>query len=111
MNTMTYRGHVARISYDDRDRVFVGRLLGVPDIVSFHAESVAELRAEMAQAVEDYLADSADDDRKDPSAVEELVVLVAPGTRDHALAAARASGKSLDSWAAEALERAASTGV
>lgn len=35
MNTMTYQGYTARIEFDDRDNIFVGRLLGIRDIVGF----------------------------------------------------------------------------
>jgi predicted HicB family RNase H-like nuclease len=60
MNSMTYKGYTARVEFDERDDIFVGRVLGVRDIISFHADSVAELRAEFAAAVEDYLADCAE---------------------------------------------------
>ncbi|WP_256578930.1 type II toxin-antitoxin system HicB family antitoxin [Pseudomonas sp. VI4.1] len=57
MNSMTYKGYAARVEFDERDDIFVGRVLSVRDIISFHADSVAELRAGFAAAVEDYLAD------------------------------------------------------
>jgi len=60
MNSMSYKGYTARIEFDERDDIFVGRLLGVRDIISFHADSVAELRAELQVAVDDYLADCAE---------------------------------------------------
>ena len=50
-STMTYKGQTARIDVDARDSILVGRLVGITDVVSFHADSVAELRA----AVDDYL--------------------------------------------------------
>ena len=28
MNTMTYKGYTARVEYDERDNIFVGRILG-----------------------------------------------------------------------------------
>ncbi|ROM94902.1 type II toxin-antitoxin system HicB family antitoxin, partial [Pseudomonas brassicacearum] len=57
MNSMTYKGYKARVEFDERDDIFVGRVLGVRDIISFHADSVTELHAEFANAIEDYLAD------------------------------------------------------
>ncbi|MCY1290424.1 hypothetical protein D9M68_276970 [compost metagenome] len=60
MNSMSYKGYTARIEFDERDGIFVGRLLDVRDIISFHAESVAGLRAEFQLAVDDYLADCAE---------------------------------------------------
>lgn len=48
---------MARIEYDERDQILVGRLLGIRSIISFHAETVTELRTEFVRAVEDYLTD------------------------------------------------------
>ncbi len=36
MNMMKYKNYIARIEFDDDDRIFVGRLAGIDDIVSFH---------------------------------------------------------------------------
>ncbi|MGS0744300.1 hypothetical protein ACVBEF_21205 [Glaciimonas sp. GG7] len=42
-NTMIYTGYTARIEFDPRDNIFVGRVLGITDSISFHAETVADL--------------------------------------------------------------------
>ena len=55
MKTMTYQGYAAHIEYSDEDACFVGHIAGIRDIVGFHGESVAELRAAFEEAVEDYL--------------------------------------------------------
>jgi len=34
MSTMTYQGYTARIEYDERDQLFVGRVLGLRSILS-----------------------------------------------------------------------------
>jgi hypothetical protein len=34
MNTMSYKGYTARIEYDERDNIFVGRVLGLRSIIS-----------------------------------------------------------------------------
>ena len=46
MNTMTYKNYIARIEFDERDNIFVGRVLGLRSIISFHGETVSELRHE-----------------------------------------------------------------
>ena len=55
MNTLNYKGYTARIDFDDRDNILVGRLLGIKDIVGFHADNVADLRIVFEEAVDDYL--------------------------------------------------------
>ncbi|MBI5901146.1 MAG: type II toxin-antitoxin system HicB family antitoxin [Rhodocyclales bacterium] len=57
MNTITHKGYTARIEYEERDNIFVGRILGIRTIISFHGTTVAKLRSEFEQAVKDYLAD------------------------------------------------------
>lgn len=61
MNTMSHKSHTARVEYDERDHVLVGRLLGIRSIIGFHADSVSERRAEFEKAVDDYLADCAEE--------------------------------------------------
>ena len=55
MNIMTFKGYSARFEYDERDNIFVGRVLGIRSIVSFHGVTVAGLRREFYAAVNDYL--------------------------------------------------------
>ena len=56
MNLMTYKDYSARIEYSDEDGCFIGHIAGIRDVVGFHGESVAELRAAFEEAVDDYLA-------------------------------------------------------
>jgi len=57
MNTMSHRGYTARIEFDERDNIFVGRVLGLHTMISFHGETVAELRSEFETAIEEFLRD------------------------------------------------------
>jgi predicted HicB family RNase H-like nuclease len=43
------------IEIDAADRIFVGHIAGIHDIIGFHGESVAELEAAFHDAVDDYL--------------------------------------------------------
>ena len=54
-NAMVYKGYSARVEYDDADGIFFGRLAGIRDGVSFHADTVERLRAAFREAVEDYV--------------------------------------------------------
>lgn len=105
---MTYKGYTSRIDFDDRDDILVGRLLGVQDIVSFHADSVAQLREAFHEAVDDYLQ-TCEKIGKPPQkpASGKLMLRVPPEVHGSALIAAQAAGKSLNQWAAEVLASAA----
>lgn len=53
---MTYKGYAARVEFDAEDRIFVGHIIGIRDIVGFHGETVNELEIAFHEAVDDYLA-------------------------------------------------------
>jgi predicted HicB family RNase H-like nuclease len=57
---MTYKNYIARIEFDERDNIFVGRVLGLRSIISFHGETVSELRQTFEIAMDDYLSDCKD---------------------------------------------------
>lgn len=110
MNTMTYKGYTARVDYDERDNILVGRILGIRDIVSFHGETIASLRKQFLLAVNDYVADCERKGiRPEKTASGKLLLRVPPEVHGKALIAAQASGKSLNQWAIELLERAVHT--
>lgn len=107
-NTMTYKGQIACILFDNRDDIFVGRLVGITDVVSFHGESVAELKAAFHQAVDDYIA-ACEKLGQTPNkpASGKLMLRVPPAVHSAALTAAQAAGTSLNQWATRVLSEAA----
>ena len=108
MNTMNYIGYTARIEFDERDNIFVGRVLGLRSIISFHGETVTDLRHEFEVAIEDFLNDCKEQGVKpEKPASGKLMLRVSPEIHGAALVAAQASGKSLNQWATEVLQSAA----
>ncbi|MCY0095665.1 type II toxin-antitoxin system HicB family antitoxin [Hoeflea ulvae] len=108
MNTMTHRGYHARIEYDGDDELFFGRITGIQDVVGFHGDTVAELKAAFHDAVDDYI-DACARIGKDPQKPYSGKVMfrVDPETHRAAAIAADLAGKSLNQWAEEVLARAA----
>ena len=108
MSCMRYKGYAARIEYDERDDIFVGRVLGIRDIISFHASSVPELHEAFRHALEDYLADCAEQGiTPEKPASGKVMLRIRPEIHVAASVAARAAGKSLNQWADEVFEQAA----
>jgi len=106
-NAMTYKGYAARIEYDARDEVFVGRVLGIEERITFHGATVAQLRRDFRAAIEHYLADCAARKRVPQKPYSGKILLrVAPEVHARAALTAEAQGKSLNQWAAEILARA-----
>ncbi len=107
MNTMNHKGYTARIELDERDNIFVGRVLGLHTMISFHGETVKELRAAFVTAIEDFLRDCKEQGvRPERPASGKLMLRVPPEVHGAALVAAQAAGKSLNQWAADVLEEA-----
>ncbi len=108
MNTMSFNGYTARVDFDERDSIFVGRVLGIRDIISFEGTTVAELRAEFEAAINDFLKDCAERGvSPEKPASGKLMLRVPPEVHAAAAIAAQACGKSLNQWASEALREAA----
>mgnify|MGYP001812349956 CR=1 FL=1 len=107
MSTMTYKGYAARVEYSDEDQCFIGRIAGIRDVIGFHGDSVASLRAAFEEAVDDYLETCAKLDR-DPQRPfsGNLMLRIPPEVHAAVATAAEVSGKSINQWATETFERA-----
>jgi predicted HicB family RNase H-like nuclease len=111
MNTMSHKGYTARVEYDERDNIFVGRILGIRSIISFHGETVAQLRSEFELAVKEYLAECKREGvHPEKPASGKLLLRVPPEVHGRAMVAAQAAGKSLNQWATEVLQHAVQPG-
>ena len=108
MNTMSYNGFAARVEFDAEDRIFVGHVAGIRDIVGFHGESVAELEAAFHEAVNDYIAACKKLGQTPDKPYSGRVMLrLPPEVHARASAAAQVQGLSFNQWAAQVLDTAA----
>ncbi len=106
-NTMSYRGYTTNMIFDAEDKIIVGRVIDVDDIISFHGESVSEFEANFHSAIDGYV--SACEQLGNPPekpASGKLMLRVAPTVHAAALKAAARSGVSLNKWAEQALSTA-----
>ncbi|MCB9421884.1 MAG: type II toxin-antitoxin system HicB family antitoxin [Ardenticatenaceae bacterium] len=107
MNTMTYKGYAARIEYSDEDECFIGHIAGIQDVVGFHGDSVAELRAAFEEAVDDYLETCEKLNRSPQKPYSgNLMLRMTPELHAAIATAAEVSGKSINQWAAETFAKA-----
>ena len=107
MKPMRYRGYPARIEYSDEDGCFVGRVAGIRDIITFHGESVGEVREAFEEAVEFYL-ESCDERGEAPNKPYsgKLLLRIDPEIHAAVAEAAEVSGVSINQWAGEKLSEA-----
>ena len=108
INTMSYKGYTANMLFDAEDKIIVGRVLDVDDIIAFHGASVAEFESNFHAAIEGYLAASqALGSPPEKPASGNVMLRIAPEVHAAALKAAARSGTSLNKWAEGALGTAA----
>ena len=108
MNAITYKGYTTRVDFDVDDRIFVGRLLGIRDVVGFHADTFAEFEQVFRATVDDYL-DTCQRQGWEPNkpASGKMMLRVQPEIHANAIRAAQLAGKSLNQWAADIIKQAA----
>ena len=108
INLMSYKGYSASMVFDAEDKIIVGRVQDIDDIISFHGESVSEFESNFHAAIEDYLAASQElRSAPEKPASGKVMLRIAPEIHAAALKAAARSGTSLNKWAEGALGKAA----
>ena len=55
MNTMEYKGYHGSVEYSSDDKRFVGKVIGINDLIIFSGVSVKELEDEFHESIDDYL--------------------------------------------------------
>ena len=108
MNTMTYRGYTAHMDFDTEDKIIVGRVIDIDDIITFHGTSVAEFESAFKTAVDGYIhACEQLGQTADKPASGRLMLRVNPAVHAAAVKASARSGQSLNKWAEKVLGQAA----
>ncbi len=108
MNTLSYKGYQAALTFDDDAEFFHGEVMHLRDVITFQGRSVAELKQALADSVEDYLAfcrERGEEAEKPFSG--QFLVRVEPLVHRAVVTAAKRSGMSLNKWVAATLARAA----
>lgn len=104
---MNYKGYRAAVAYDDEAGIFHGEVIGTRDVITFEGVSVEQLRKEFRFSIDDYLTVCAERGRQpDKPFSGKIPLRIAPEVHRAATAAAKAAGKSLNAWLAEAVEQA-----
>ena len=90
-NVMTYKGYTARIEFDERDNIFIGKAIGITDNITFHRETVKELRDDFQAAIDHHIADCSATGRAPLKAAScKMMLRVSPEIHARALTVAKA---------------------
>src|SRR6266566_544483 len=106
---MRYKDYSARVEFDDEAGLFHGEVVNIRDVITFQGRSVDELRRELRESVEDYLAFCAKrgEEPEKPFSGKFVVRVSSEIHRQISLAATK-EGVSLNAWVTEALRRSVS---
>ena len=105
---MKYKGYHAEVTYDHEAAIFHGEVVGTRDVIFFEGTSVDQLNEEFHFSIDDYLAVCEERGRTpDKTFSGRIPLRIPPNLHRAATVAARAEGKSLNSWIAESVEKAA----
>ena len=103
---MEYKGYVGRVEFDDDACIFHGEVVNTRDVITFQGASVRELRSAFRESVEDYLAFCAERGEEPEKPYSgQFVTRVSPSLHRKISIAASLTGKSLNAWVTEQLER------
>lgn len=104
---LSYKKYAASVHFDAEDEIFVGRLLGINDVVGFHADTVEGLKTAFREAVDDYLETCRKLGKVPEKAYSGNVMLrIRPEVHAAAARMAEANGQSLNQWSEGVLEKA-----
>ena len=107
---MKYKNYTARIEYDPDDEIFVGHIAGIRDIVGFHADNVEELKIAFYESVDDYIETCVKVGKEPQKPFSGKVMFrIDPETHRQAALAAELAGVSLNQWAEQVIEKAATS--
>ena len=106
MNAMNYKGYSAHIEYSDEDGCLIGHVVGIRDMITFHGDSVEEIRKAFEESMDFYLETCAKEGVSPNKPYSGRIMLRIPPEL-HAKLAVEASmhGKSLNNWLLNTLDK------
>lgn len=103
---MEYKGYVGRVEYDDEAGVFHGEVINTRDVITFQGATVAKLKKALRDSIEDYLAFcSKRGEEPEKPFSGQFVTRINSDLHRRVNIAAALSGKSLNAWVTEQLEK------
>jgi predicted HicB family RNase H-like nuclease len=108
MTTMTQDGYVATIELDEEAGLFHGEVINTRDVLTFQGRTFDELNVAFADTITDYI-EWCRERGKEPERPYSgnFTVRISPELHRRVATAAARSGKSVNTFVAETLERSA----
>ena len=103
---LEYKGYIGTVEADDG--AFVGRVVGLRDVITFEGGTFAEVEQAFRDSIDDYLSFCAErGEQADRPYSGKIPLRVEPELHRRAALQAQAEGVSLNQWIAKRIETAA----
>ena len=103
---MEYKGYIGSVEFDDDADILHGEVINTRDVITFQGTTVDEIRQAFHDSVEDYLAFCKQlGQEPDKPFTGRLMLRLPPDLHRRAYIAARQTGKSLNAWIADSLDK------
>jgi predicted HicB family RNase H-like nuclease len=100
---LEYKGYIGTVEADDG--IFLGRVAGLRDVITFEGASFAEVELAFRDSVDDYLAFCAErGEAPDRPHSGKILLRLSPQVHRRAALRAQAEGVSLNQWIARRIE-------
>ena len=101
---MKYKNYEAAVDFDDEMEMFHGTVINTRDVITFYGKSVAELKREFKNSVDDYLefCKKRGEEPERPFSGN-FILRISPTLHQKLYSKAKQSGKSLNSLIEESL--------
>ena len=107
-----HKGYIAKIEFDEDDKVLHGRILGIRDVITFEADSVEGAIAAFKESVDDYLVFCEKRNKKPEKPFSgKFNLRIDPDLHRGISLLAAANDISMNSWAIKAIKKAFLEGV
>ena len=109
---IVHKGYIAKIEFDEDDKVLHGRILGIRDVITFESDSVEGAIAAFEESVDEYLA-FCEERNKEPEKPfsGKFNLRIDPDLHRGISLLAAANDLSMNSWAIKAIKKAFLEGV
>jgi predicted HicB family RNase H-like nuclease len=105
---MKYKGYTAEIEVDETAGILFGKILDIKDVITFKGSTVAELKEEFHNSVDDYLAWCAElEEEPDKPFSGKLPFRTTSENHRQIYLAAKKANKSINAWMDDVLVKEA----
>jgi predicted HicB family RNase H-like nuclease len=103
---LKYKGYSGVVEYDEIAKIFHGEVIDTRDVITFQGRSVTEIERAFRESIDDYLEFCAERKEKpDKPFSGKFILRINPKLHHRIYVKAIRSGKSLNQWVIENLEK------